>query len=280
MPIDPVDRLNALVAEQQRQIELLQKERDEARDWTWFWQIVDRGGLNNVCSDERGALAELVRYAAERDDFKRQIEEGEKRVAELNRIRVTYANRLYFRNDTVKQLKAMNSALQARIAELEKERELLKLQAQIWAGEARCHKSTVHEIYQFISGATGEKGNWNGAKPVVEKFTALQSSARQMKEALEKQKWWLSSFKPYGWKDAAEVVDAALQSAASLDLGQDWRKEAEKLSDTAESLSEFAWSAVSADCDESRRYLSELLASLRAAIADFNRAKGGGNEDA
>jgi hypothetical protein len=60
------------------------------------------------------------------------------------------------------------------------------------------------------------------------KLTALQLSARQMKEALEKQSWWLSSFKPYGWKDAAEVVDAALQAAASLDLGPDWRKEADE----------------------------------------------------
>lgn len=42
----------------------------------------------------------------------------------------------------------------------------LKLEAQCHAQEARAANATVHEIYQVISGATGEPGNWNGAEPV------------------------------------------------------------------------------------------------------------------
>lgn len=42
----------------------------------------------------------------------------------------------------------------------------LKLEAQCHAQEARTANATVHEIYQVISGATGEPGNWNGADPV------------------------------------------------------------------------------------------------------------------
>jgi hypothetical protein len=54
---DPLSReAAALLLEQEKALR-------EARDLTWFWEIVDRDGLNNVCSDERGALAELVRVA-------------------------------------------------------------------------------------------------------------------------------------------------------------------------------------------------------------------------
>jgi hypothetical protein len=223
----------------------------------------------------------------------------------------------------ITRLTALVAEQQRQIEELEKERDKFHSKC----AELRAQKDSIAEHAQIVEG----------------RLATLQSSARQMKEALEKQSWWLSSFKPYGWKDAAEVVDAALQSAASLDLGADdgeaigwlyynpdtgvefseqhpvdsgevkdaenvrpatadvlkaelfeawkileeqraesardlgpdWRKEAENLANAAQALSEFAWSAVSADCDESRRYLSELLASLRAAIADFRRAKGG-----
>ena len=45
--------------------------------------------------------------------------------------------------------------------------ERLKLEAQIQAQEARSHRATVREIYQAITGRTGEPGDWNGAKPVL-----------------------------------------------------------------------------------------------------------------
>lgn len=39
-------------------------------------------------------------------------------------------------------------------------------QAQIWKSEARCANDTIAQIYQLVTGARGEPGNWNGANPV------------------------------------------------------------------------------------------------------------------
>lgn len=44
--------------------------------------------------------------------------------------------------------------------------ERLKSEAQIHACEARTANSIICEIYQSVSGAKGEPGNWNGAEPV------------------------------------------------------------------------------------------------------------------
>lgn len=58
------------------------------------------------------------------------------------------------------------------IAELTRERDearalsdRLKLEAQCHASEARTANSTIHEIYQVLSGGKGEPGNWHGAEP-------------------------------------------------------------------------------------------------------------------
>lgn len=55
----------------------------------------------------------------------------------------------------------------------------LKHEAQIHAQEARTANSTITEIYQVISGATGEPGNWNGAEPVR---AYVQQQAERIKE--------------------------------------------------------------------------------------------------
>jgi hypothetical protein len=47
--------------------------------------------------------------------------------------------------------------------------------------EAKGHKASLHEAYQAITGATGEPGNWNGAKPIIEAFRA---SERREQEAI------------------------------------------------------------------------------------------------
>lgn len=54
------------------------KETEPARDMTWFWEIVDRDGLNNLRSDERVALAELVRAQRELEELKRKMMEDGK----------------------------------------------------------------------------------------------------------------------------------------------------------------------------------------------------------
>lgn len=67
--------------------------------------------------------------------------------------------------------------------------EKLKLEAQIHAGEARCANSTIAEIYQVVSGRTGEPGNWNGAEPVkryVATAEAALEGARKVIEAADR----------------------------------------------------------------------------------------------
>jgi hypothetical protein len=60
----------------------------------------------------------------------------------------------------------------------------LRQEAEIWAGEARCHKSTVHECYQAVTNATGAPGNWNGARPVVDELTRLRARVEALEKAL------------------------------------------------------------------------------------------------
>lgn len=42
----------------------------------------------------------------------------------------------------------------------------LRQEAQIHAQEMRSQRATVREIYQALTGSTGEPGDWNGAEPV------------------------------------------------------------------------------------------------------------------
>ena len=68
------------------------------------------------------------------------------------------------------------AAIERLVADRDEARELaerLKLEAQGHAMEARTANSTNYEIYQVVSGAKGERGNWHGATPVRERFAAL-----------------------------------------------------------------------------------------------------------
>lgn len=56
--------------------------------------------------------------------------------------------------------------LQADLAAAERRAEHILQQAQGWKFEAVAHRSIVCEIYQLLTGATGEPGTWNGAAPV------------------------------------------------------------------------------------------------------------------
>lgn len=71
-----------------------------------------------------------------------------------------------------------------RIRELEARCEKLRMEAEIWAQEARTQKSTVQECYQAVTGATGEPGDWNGAQPVVERIKALEDENARLRDAL------------------------------------------------------------------------------------------------
>jgi chromosome segregation ATPase len=192
--------------------------------------------LHSVLSDTQKEITRLTALVAEQQ---RKIEEGEKRIADLHRSLDMAMSRSNCWRDDAEQA-------QERIAILEKERD----------EEGRNARDLSDEAYKLQEALTSAET----------KYAALQLSACQMKEALEKQSWWLSSFKPYGWKDAAEVVDAALQSAASIDLGYDWRKETEKLAEALQTISGMEPDAL-------------IKGYIDAALADY-RAKGGVDENA
>ncbi|PMR73752.1 hypothetical protein [Billgrantia endophytica] len=79
----------------------------------------------------------------------------------------------------------------ARIDDLEREKQALldkndrmRLEAQSHAQETRTHRATVHDIYQIVTGATGEPGNWNGAEPVRKAFGQLLKDNAEIRRQL------------------------------------------------------------------------------------------------
>lgn len=72
----------------------------------------------------------------------------------------------------------------ARIAELEALSATLKREAQIHAQEAGTANATIGEIYQVVTGSTGEPGNWHGAEPVRARIAALESAAKATGQAV------------------------------------------------------------------------------------------------
>jgi hypothetical protein len=67
-------------------------------------------------------------------------------------------------------------------AALKAENHHLQTQAECWAMEARAHKSSLHEAYQAVTGATGEPGNWNGAAPIVACIAELRAQVASLTE--------------------------------------------------------------------------------------------------
>lgn len=58
----------------------------------------------------------------------------------------------------------------------------LEVEARRWAQEARTQRHTVHQVYQLVTGATGEPGDWHGAEPV----RALVAERDVMRRRLER----------------------------------------------------------------------------------------------
>lgn len=76
--------------------------------------------------------------------------------------------------DAIPALLSENAALAAENERQAALVERLKQEAQIHAQEARTANATIAEIYQCVTGATGEPGNWNGAAPVRELVERLR----------------------------------------------------------------------------------------------------------
>ncbi len=60
----------------------------------------------------------------------------------------------------------------------------LRREAEQHAQEARTANATIAEIYQAVTDATGEPGNWNGAEPVRARLTALKARVAELEGAL------------------------------------------------------------------------------------------------
>jgi hypothetical protein len=88
------------------------------------------------------------------------------------------------RDAEITRLRAELAAANERAVEAEGLAERLLMEAQHHAGEARCHKSSLHEAYQACSGATGEPGNWHGANPVRDAIATLTAERDGLKRAL------------------------------------------------------------------------------------------------
>jgi hypothetical protein len=162
-----------------------------------------------------------------------------------------------------------------RIAELEKERDRFHDKC----AEVRAQKDDLAEHAQIIE----------------ERFATLQSIARQMAEALFFYRdEWTSDVREKRSPSAALLDDAgfkagaAIGHAASIDLGPDWREEAEILAEALERAPLSEWSDdFEAAAHEVQRGIKATILMTRAAevrslvsaLADY-RAKGGGDENA
>lgn len=78
-------------------------------------------------------------------------------------------------SDTVNWAPRTLELVQAALAEKDAEIARLRLEAQSHAQESRTANATIAEIYQVVSGATGEPGNWHGAEPVRTRLDHLQA---------------------------------------------------------------------------------------------------------
>jgi Lon protease-like protein len=91
----------------------------------------------------------------------------------------------------------------------------LKLEAQGHAGEARCANSTIYEIYQVLTGATGEPGNWNGAEPARKYVAAQQATITALQERIKE-------------------LEGALRNIAEGNLGdQPWQASYDRIREVA-----------------------------------------------
>lgn len=108
------------------------------------------------------------------------------------------------------------SELDTARAEIERLRGLadrLTLEAQAHASEARTANSTIYEIYQVLSGSTGEPGNWNGAEPARQFVTAAQARIAELEERLGTLLKLNDEHAPFGGEMYRDRVDRAWSAA-------------------------------------------------------------------
>lgn len=114
-------------------------------------------------------------------------------------------------------------ALLDRLEKAESENANLLLQAKSWAMEAKGQRSTVNEINQAVSGASGEKADWNGARPAIDELAKLRDENKALREALslptiEFHQWdWIEGFAAF--VDDGQKFNPESKAFCVLNLG-------------------------------------------------------------
>lgn len=127
-----------------------------------------------VLASDYDALWTALAEARRENEDKRRLYTGlEKYWSEIGATLTSSEDEDY--REAAKRIVAALAAATARVAELEAGNANLLAQAQGHAQEARTANATIHEIYQCVSGATGEPGGWNGAEPVRRRIAELEA---------------------------------------------------------------------------------------------------------
>ncbi|MGB1951678.1 MAG: hypothetical protein ACPHQ9_12975 [Marinobacter sp.] len=77
----------------------------------------------------------------------------------------------------ISELEHLLEFAQKEIDELRARADACQQEAKIWKQEARTQSAIVAEIYQELTGKTGEPGDWNGARPLKPAILRKQAEA-------------------------------------------------------------------------------------------------------
>lgn len=96
----------------------------------------------------------------------------------------------------------------------------LRLEAQAHASEARTANATIAEIYKIVTGARGEPGNWNGAKPVADEIArlrgGLQTVVTDLLSICDGSNWPENAQSGPGYEAYSEITEQLHEIAANL----------------------------------------------------------------
>lgn len=88
---------------------------------------------------------------------------------------------------------------------------LLKQQAKLWAMEARAQRASLLEIYQALG---IQKGDWNGARPVLDRIATLEAEAEGGRDAALVEAVGVASLLIHEWEEPMdEELTAYLNTA-------------------------------------------------------------------
>ncbi len=168
-------------------------------------------------------------------------------------------------HDTIQALRAELAAAMAEIERVTNLAETMKQEASIHAQETRTANATIAEIYQAVTGSTGEPGNWNGAKPVLDFIAAARAEIERLKSVCESHyEVAMRNGHQLASRDLViQQKDEALGKIAAFGRFADQRVAMEALSiqPSQEALDKFIAEAVAAEREECAKVCESLFAS-------------------